>query len=390
MKILFLSMPAHGNVNPTLGLVSELVHQGAEVIYFCSPAFKDKVEGAGAIFKAYAYDLDIFKMKQAPPFPMQLVMQHAELIIDDILAQTQGMKFDYLLHSAAFPFTRVFRALLQVPDVSSLAIFAGLQKFLDEHDGPPPIKMPGVEELLQTYADMRTRIQARYGVEMPKNFMHMIFNKGDINLAYTSKYFAPDDPVYDATFKFVGPPVFERTEDINFPFDALTGKKVLYISLGTVFGNYSTRLYQLFFDAFGDTDFTVVMAAYNVDVATFKIPSNFIVRNYVPQSALLKHTAVAITHAGMNSISDLIFDGVPFISIPLGADQPLLAARAQELGATISLDAATLTAEELRSAVETVLQDPAYKKNMDEIRRSFVEAGGYKKAVEEIFKLKKG
>ncbi|MBB6246500.1 UDP:flavonoid glycosyltransferase YjiC (YdhE family) [Rhodanobacter sp. A1T4] len=45
---LFLSVPSHGHVNPTIGLVSELVKQEEKVTYFFSLAFKDKIEKAGA------------------------------------------------------------------------------------------------------------------------------------------------------------------------------------------------------------------------------------------------------------------------------------------------------------------------------------------------------
>lgn len=72
-------------------------------------------------------------------------------------------------------------------------------------------------------------------------------------------------------------------------------------------------------------DAVIVMAAYNVDLSQFDIPKNFIVRNYVPQNEILKFTDAAVTHAGMNSISDLIYNNIPFVALPLGADQPALA-----------------------------------------------------------------
>ncbi|NRV01163.1 UDP:flavonoid glycosyltransferase YjiC (YdhE family) [Clostridium beijerinckii] len=43
-KLLFLSIPAHGHINSTLGLVNELVKQGEEITYFCSEDFKEKIE----------------------------------------------------------------------------------------------------------------------------------------------------------------------------------------------------------------------------------------------------------------------------------------------------------------------------------------------------------
>lgn len=181
----------------------------------------------------------------------------------------------------------------------------------------------------------------------------------------------------------------DRKENLDFPFEKLEGKRVVYISLGTVFNNTDSNLYDIFFKTFANTDNIVVMAAYNVDLSQFDIPHNFIVRNYVPQSEVLKYTNVAITHAGMNSTSDLLYNNIPFVAIHIGADQPYMAKRAEELGATISLDKDNLTPEILRNSVEKVLTEPSYLENIKKISSSFKRAGGYKKAVEEIFKLKR-
>ena len=48
-KVLFLSIPGNGHVNPTLGLVDGLVKQGEEVIYFSSEEFRERIENTGAI-----------------------------------------------------------------------------------------------------------------------------------------------------------------------------------------------------------------------------------------------------------------------------------------------------------------------------------------------------
>lgn len=397
-KVLFFGIPSHGHVNPTLGLVSELVKQGEEILYFSSEDFKDKIEAAGAEFIAYQEDMELFKMQTdkppkngeaAPVRPLQRIIMSADKIIAGILSQLHGRKFDYIIHSAPFPFIKVIAPLLKLPTVSSHAVFAGLKKFLQEDNTTERKPFPGMQELMDSYAHVMKNISDTYSVQMPDNFLQLIFNKGDLNLVYTSRYFAPDADYFDNSFKFVGPPVFERKEDLDFPFEQLEGKRVIYISLGTVFSNYSEDLYKLFFKSFANMDAVIVMAAYRVDLSQLDIPGNFIVRNYVPQSALLKYTHAAVTHAGMNSISDLIYNNTPFVAIPLGADQPLLAKRAEELGAAISLDAQTLTPELLRQSVEKVLTDPAYTGNIKKISDSFKEAGGYKKAVEEIFRLKK-
>ena len=389
--VLFLASPSHGHVNPTLGLVAELVRRGEQVTYFASEPFRERIEAIGATFKAYAHDLDMFK---GPPAPGQRsamldVFQHGAETIADVFAQTQYRRFHYLVHSAPFPFAKPMARLLQVPTVSSLAVFAGLEAFF-ERDKPSTHPMlapnPARDAVLQKAA---AEFMRRFGVEVSPDFRDWIFNLGDLNLVYTSHLFAGDLPYLDDTFRFVGPPIHERAETTDFPLERLAGKRVLYISLGTVFGNRSPALYEAFFAAFARWDGVVVMAAYGVDAAAWRPPANFIVRPYVPQGAILKHATAAITHAGMNSISDLLAAEVPFVCLPMGADQPALASRAQALGATIVLDHASATPAQLEDAVRRVSSEPAFRAGMHAIAESFRAAGGYPRAVDEIFELKK-
>ena len=372
-KVLFLSVPSHGHVNPTIGLVSELVKNGDEVIYFATEAFREKIEATGATYKQYLVDLDLFRPeKEGEEDPMFIVMREAVNIIDDIFLQTENIQFDYIIHSTPFPFTAVFKQVLNIPAISSLAIFLGINNFLENAAAFPTPPEYGV---------MREQIRDKYKVVLPDQFVATMINLGGLNLVYSSRYFVPEDQLADNTYRFVGPPVFDRKERADFPFELLANKKVIYISLGTVFSNFKPALYQVFFDAFAGKEVTVVMAAYHVDLSGFKIPDNFIVRHYIPQLAILQHTDVAITHAGMNSISDLLYNDVPFVAIPLGADQPDLAERTAALGATISLDHNHLTPAILQDAVEKVLRDPSYARNMKKISDSFRDAGGYPKAV---------
>ncbi|PZF71450.1 macrolide family glycosyltransferase [Taibaiella soli] len=400
-KVLFLGVPSHGHTNPTIGLVAELVKRGEEVVYFSSEQFKDKIEATGAVYKPYIIDLDLFKMgpqgeEDEDSDPFLTILQSTDLVINDILEQTQGYQFDYIIHSVSSPFARIMAQMLQVPTVSSLAVYSGLQGFLETDENDEQMKHPLAQRMMRAYGKVSKEIEEKYSVQMPDDVMQLMFNKGDLNLVYTSDYFLPDEDrkflykIFGDTVKFVGPPVFDRKENLDFPFEKLAGKKVIYVSLGTVFGNFNRGLYDIFFRSFADMDAVVVMTAYGVDISQFTIPDNFIVRNYVPQSAILRYANAAVTHAGMNSMSDLIYNEVPFVSLPLGADQPEMTRRAEELGATIALDANTITPELLRSAVEKVMNEDRYRESIHKISESFKNAGGYRMAVDEIFKLKHG
>lgn len=402
-QVLLLSIPSHGHMNPLMGLADELVNQGEEVTFFSSEEFKKSIEELGAAFKCYKEDLNIFQKKEEKPngnpsekkplTGLASALLHPEIFIDDVLNQIQELKFDYIIFSAAYPYANLIAQILQLPAVSSFAVFATKNDLFDKkstNTENTPKKGPfGLSpEIIQQFQKVRKNLITKYKIEVPEDMMNLFFNKGDLNIIYTSKYFIKNIENYDDSFIFIGPPIYKKRYNVDFPFDKIEGKKVIYISLGTIFSNHSTALNNLFFQAFADTEYVVVMAAHKVNLSGFEIPENFIIRDYVPQLEILKHTNVAITHAGMNSIGDLLYNKIPFISIPLGADQFFLANRAEELGATIVLDINTITPEMIRNAVEKVTTISSYASHIATISQSFIDAGGYKKAVEEIFKLK--
>lgn len=125
-NVLFLGMPSHGHINPTLGLVNELTRRGEKVTYFASELFRAKIEAAGATFFSYNEDLNIFKAGGKPGAGGGLMsaLPLAPSVIANLLQQTSHIKFDYLIHSAAFPFTGALVQILGIPSVSSLAVFA--------------------------------------------------------------------------------------------------------------------------------------------------------------------------------------------------------------------------------------------------------------------------
>lgn len=392
-KVLFLNIPSHGHINPTIGLVDGLVKRGEEVVYFTSYEFKTKVENAGAIFKSFGNKSDFFTPKEKSPSNSiinDLLNRIDEVlnkddVIEYILEEIKDIKFDYMIYGSMFPFGNVLAQILRIPAVSSFAVFAKPRVFAEEKN----------KELIEkhraafTYQKLYNRLKDEYAVQMPP-MLDLFFNKGDLNIAYTSEYFVSNMiDMYDDSFLFIGAPIFDRKENIAFPLDKIKDKNVLYISLGTVFNNTNDKLYELFFKTFADYKGMVVMTAYNMDTSCFHIPENFIVQSYVPQSEILKYASASVTHGGMNSTSELLYHQVPFVTIPIGADQRYIAGRTSELGATISLDKNELTPEMLKKSIEDVTTDLKYIENIKKISDSFKEAGGYEKAMEAIMQLKK-
>ncbi|MNI40895.1 UDP-glucoronosyl and UDP-glucosyl transferase [compost metagenome] len=90
----------------------------------------------------------------------------------------------------------------------------------------------------------------------------------------------------------------------------------------------------------------------------------------------------------MNSTSEGFYCGVPLIVIPQSADQPIIAEQIAKIGAGIQLQMQSLTANQLREAVDHVLSHKILKKTVVNIRESFRKSGGYHQAVDKIFEFK--
>ena len=73
--------------------------------------------------------------------------------------------------------------------------------------------------------------------------------------------------------------------------------------------------------AFENSEHTIVMSIGNKTKISLsrRNPKNFIVKNYVPQTELLTYTKLFITHGGMNSVHEGLYNGIPLVVIPQSA-----------------------------------------------------------------------
>lgn len=119
-KVLFLSVPSHKHMNPTLELAKELTIQGEDVVFFSSEEFKGSVREAGAAFVAYKENMNTLESAQFQPTKF----------VDDVLSQIRDYKFDYIVYSEAYPFASVIARILDIPSVSSVAVYIPLKELL--------------------------------------------------------------------------------------------------------------------------------------------------------------------------------------------------------------------------------------------------------------------
>ncbi len=396
----FLSHPAHGHINPTLPVVAELVRRGERIIYYATDLFRAKVAATGAEYRSYGPQ-ERFERKLAYGGifgGMVGLMEAAEEILPDLLLELRDELPDYLLLEAHSVTGNLVQKILGLPAMTLCSMFAFNERLIDPPSlirfmygqAPAPALLDGLLGL-HHYLEVAQRVSRRYGILCP-NVIEYLSNPQPLNIVFTSQYFQiGGDRAFDNRYKFVGPSVAPRLEanpnqdQSDFPWDALTGAPLIYISMGTMY-NADADFYHTCFEAFGDSAYQVVLAVgHRLDEnALRQAPPNFIVRQYVPQLELLQRAALFITHGGMNSANEGILFHTPMVVLPQQADHYVVAQRLAELGAGIVLDRSQATATQLRTLSANVLADPSYQAQCKKLAESLRAGGGYQRAADEI------
>lgn len=392
-RVLFINGGSEGHINPTIGVVQELISRGEEVVYFCMEAYRERMENTGAsvrtlddqkFINAFISGGRNYLLERANG-----LLLTADIVIPSVLERVKGEHYDYIIHDSMFGCGRLLAQLLKLPAISSCTSFAHTEESFDAMLEPFYREVPEetVRPIRDKFQSLTTTIKDKYGVEIHSPY-EVFCNPAPLTIVYTTRAFQPDGEAFDDTYKFVGPSIASRLTQPTFDFTAIKGNHPIYISLGTVF-NHAVDFYKLCFEALGSTEHTVVMSIGNkVDISDLgDIPANFIVTNYVPQTEVLQHSKLFVTHGGMNSTHEGLYYGVPLVVIPQSADQPVVAGQVASIGAGIRLPMQGLTADQLRDAVDQVLNAPAFKKSVASVRESLQQSGGYRQAADEIIEF---
>ncbi|WMT43185.1 glycosyltransferase [Paenibacillus sp. D2_2] len=393
-RVLFINGGSEGHINPTIRVVKELISRGEEVVYFCIEAFRERIEKMGATVRTFD-DQKFIKafISGGRNYLLERInglLLTADIVIPSVLEQIEGEHFDYIIHDSMFGCGRLIAQILKLPAINSCTTFAqteaSVEKILEQFYDEVPSEI--VRLIQDKYQSLTELVKAKYDVDIKSPF-ELYCNPAPLTIVYTTREFQPEAGTFDLSYKFVGPSISARITHESFDYTAIKENSPIYISLGTVF-NQAVDFYKLCFEAFENTDYTIVMSVGDrVQISDLgDIPRNFIVQNYVPQTDVLQYAKLFITHGGMNSAHEGLYYGIPLIVLPQSADQPIIAEQVARTGAGITLQMQFITADQLREAADHVLSRASFKKAAISMKDSLRASGGYQQAVDEIFNFK--
>jgi MGT family glycosyltransferase len=172
---------------------------------------------------------------------------------------------------------------------------------------------------------------------------------------------------------------------VPFPYEKLSGKPLIYASMGTLQNRIHSVFRAIALACEGlEAQLVVSLGGGATPEELGALPGNPLVVSYVPQLELLARASLTITHAGLNTALESLSCGVPMVAIPVGNDQPGVAARIKWLGAGEVVPLSQLSAGRLRPLVIKALTNDRYRQRARQLQQEIQKADGVRRAIELI------
>ncbi|WP_405014681.1 macrolide family glycosyltransferase [Kitasatospora sp. NBC_01539] len=373
--IAVVNLPMHGHVNPSLGIVEELVRRGHRVSYAITADFAPQVQAVGAepvLFPAPVGDTE-------PPEQLAEGFGMAVRVsLDSLPALTRAYaedRPDLVLYDVYGFAGLLLGSQWQVPTVLMSPTHMFYDTLVPEMFGVPRLgDLPGYAELAAAFAERGVSSSRIHDIERAEHAVACL----------PRAFQRRADTVAAQRVAYVGPPLGDRSHQGAWrpPQD---GRPVVLISLGSQFTR-RPEFYRSCIEAFTGLPWHVVMSVGSrVDPDGLgPLPDNVEVHPEVPQLAVLAHADAFVTHAGMGGTMEALHHGVPMVAVPQMAEQRVNAAQIERLRLGVHLPRENATPRALREAVLRVTSDPAVRDGIAAMRREMAGAGGARAAADLI------
>jgi len=413
MKIGFVSLPVVGHLNPMTTLARSLQSRGHEIFFIGVPDVEPFARAAGLKFVPFCENeypagsvakllapvsklhglevmhwtiretsVDLFRAA-SKYLPQKLAETHMEgLVIDTLHAFLELVPM-----SLGMPYVQVWNILqIDLSGTTPPCFFSWPHESTQQAVARNLEGVKVVSEIFAPVVPFAMSYAEKMGLQIDWNDFTATTSKLAI-ITQTPKEFDFPGTSWPAQFHYTGP--FhdnDGREPIAFPWEKLSGKPLVYASMGTLV-NGLAKAYKTIIQAVGQLpEIQVVLSVgQNFKAESLgTIPSNVIVVPTAPQIELLKRAALCITHAGLNTALESLGQGTPMVAIPIGYDQPGVAARITHHGVGEFVDIEELTVKRLRGLIEKVLNSSGYREKARWFQNVIAQTRGLDFAAEVI------
>lgn len=377
-RFLFVVPPLAGHVNPATGLAHAVARRGHEVAWACAESYIRPFVGPDALvlrtgMRLYrpqgSHGLAALKSLWA-----EFVVPFTRFTLPALEQAVAAWRPDVLVVDQHAPAGAIVARRHGLPWASLAATTMEL--------GSPFATLPKVDAWIR---DQCAAICAEAGLPPggefdPRFSPHLVLACTTPALAGPARL--PGQVV------LAGPMLDGRRPQSDFPWDWLDPRRQhVAVTMGTLAADVSRAFYQAAAQALTPLAGRLQAVVVAPPALLPDPPAHLLVVPHAPLLALMPHLHAVICHGGLNTVSEALAHGVPLVIAPIRHDQPVNAAQVDRAGAGLRVPFARIRAGQLRDAVTTVLDDPAYHQAAGRVRDSFAAAGGAAAAAEHLLTL---
>lgn len=356
VRVLFCSTWGYGHVFPMVPLAQACLAAGHEVLWVSNEPARPLVEAAGIMFAAAGLSTqgvqDVVQRNRshvqrlAPPdraafaYPNMFGAWAAPAMTADLLPLAASWRPDVLVHESAELASPLVGTVLGVPSVTHS--YGGAV--------PPPF--------LTEAGDRLASLWSQHGQGLPP--YSGCFQSGYVDICPPSvqpighSHIPIRHPMRPVSW--TGPP-----PALLPPYLRRDDRPLVYLTLGTV--QSRAPVLRTAIDILSGLSVRVLAAiGPDGDPAHFgPQPPNVTVERWVPQSRVLEHCDVVVSHAGSGTFLGSLAAGLPQLCLPQAADQFRNSDAGVRCGAALAMHPDEATGEEITLSVLRLLREESFR-----------------------------
>lgn len=368
--------PGYGHVNPTLEISRSLIALGHRVSYVLDERFAAPVTGVGAEIVGYAsrrgrLGAGAVSGEDIGALGLAFLGESVDVILPLTLDAFRDDVPDLILYDLESFFTartvaeRWSRPTAQLfPYVATNECYSLAGEVFD-----------GATENLEKCVELVAEFLEREG-EDPESVWPLLANFDDRNVVLLPREFQPLGETFDDRYTFVGHSLAtDRPGNGSWSRSSGSGPVAL-ITLGTEVNDH-TDFFEECGRAFADGGWHVVMTVGPGNLpAGATTPDHVEIHEWLAFNTVLPHVEAVVCHAGMSTMLEALSFGKPLVVVTYTPEDKVNGRRTAELGLGVTLPGEEATAQRLRTAVETVANDPHIRRQVARMRLNLLAAGG--------------
>jgi len=388
-EVVFLGLPDVGPIVRAAGLdlvpYGETEYPVGSVAEACVPI--SKLHGIEVIL----YQLRKLSLPIAAVTFAHLPRKLVEVGIEALVLDASHRFMELVPMQLGIPFVQIWNVLqLDLSGTSPMCFFSSPYEISEQASQRNEEDFRVIGQALKPMVEVAMAHAKKVGLEVDWATPGSTSSKLAI-IAQTPKEFDFPGIPWPESFYYAGPFHDDQGRaSAPFPWEKLTGAPLIYASLGTLV-NGLDEIYKTILAAVGRIPNVQVVLSIGENIepdSLGRIPSHTIVVRTAPQIELLKRAELCITHAGLNTALESLAQGVPMVAIPIGYDQPGVAARIAYHGVGEFIEVDDLNVDGLTGLIETVLNQTKYHDKAREFQKVIAETRGLDRAadiIEQVF-----